>query len=182
MWLKLARQCRGRCDGNISSWRAQVSTTSCRSRFAEAVGAVTRRSVALAVYLGQSARRRVRIKGIDENRARAGSGMLINICGCFLQSGSAPLQFQQPHSRGVSSGILPTLYGVQCARSRQRPILETVVFYFRSWPIRFGSAFVRLLLVCVCPLWCRACPRCTNQSRANKDTASKTILSRNCLQ
>ncbi len=29
----------------------------------EAVGAVTRRSVALAVYLGQSARRRARIKG-----------------------------------------------------------------------------------------------------------------------
>ncbi len=126
------------------SWGAQVSTTSCRSRFAEAVGAVSRRSAALAVYFGQSAGRRVCLKRVRENHARAGSCMLINICVCFLQSGSAPLRLQLYHSRGVF-GNLPLapklkareagrdqLWKWLCFNSRRRPMPQCRKVKFRT--------------------------------------------------
>ena len=101
---------------------------------------MSRRSAALAVYFGQSAGRRVCLKRVRENHARAGSCMLINICDCFLQSGSAPLQLQQHHSGGVF-GILPSRCEVESARSRQRQNLEMPVFYFPALAMPHGRKY-----------------------------------------
>ena len=71
--------------------------------------------------------------------------MLINICDCFLQSGSAPLQLQQHHSGGVF-GILPSRCEVESARSRQRPNLEMSVFYFPVLAMPHGRKYKTVCL------------------------------------